>query len=457
MKRTTYLSVLFLVFISFHSCQDELIVSELEEIETKELGLASSQDEVLRATAQIMAQLQNKAEVKSLLKNEISKLPGGEKTVFYLSVKDKLIANSNATFSDLMTEKAKELGFQTSSTFFKDEVLAVSPKLSFTLFLHNTDDVTQWDLNQSVVVIPETKAFGGIDAYQEVGYSADGVNRLVSNENEPTFDALVVENNGSFLHISQRPTVDILTKSFETLNITPCDNMVDEIFQSIEDNTSNDYLVYADDNNWLLDINSVLLRYNDCHIQEIRVPEPSARNRDTREEREEIKAARVDHSDLKKFCKWWKSTCKIEVQLTFFELNSQNTISPTSFPKKYIVEDRRDMKRHRVFWTDLQMYKWEHTQGSQNHGDKCIYTLIGKHHSPGNSTTYSFNASTGQVKFEQNGLTVTSPGFSGGISHTRTTSDLELGGDMVYYTDPSNGVGTMYMTGIVDFWVKEHE
>ena len=155
----------------------------------------------------------------------------------------------------------------------------------------------------------------------------------------------------------------------------------------------------------------------------------------------------IQHSELKKFCKWWKSNCKVQVNVAYATLSTPTSPQLNELPTKFIIGDRGDMKNTQLFTSDLDLFEYQYCSGV--HGDPYAINFIGKHHNAGNTASITFGLPS--VKFKIDSVEVN---FSTPLSVTLgyTTKDNELGGDLIYYCDD---LGTTYTSGSMDFTVTE--
>ncbi len=176
------------------------------------------------------------------------------------------------------------------------------------------------------------------------------------------------------------------------------------------------------------------------------------------DEREVITEIKVKHSELKKFCKWWKSNCSIQVDAVYGVPDGQSAALET-LPTKYINGRRKDMKKDRVYGANLPLYKWHWCEGE--HSDIYAVNFVGRHHNPGTETELNFGIPDFKIKLFGQEVGIGSI-FSAKIPFT--SADNDLGGDVIYYCDDiededadgdGDDDGLKYTSGSIDFWITE--
>jgi len=117
------------------------------------------------------------------------------------------------------------------------------------------------------------------------------------------------------------------------------------------------------------------------------------------------------------------------------------------------------MKKNKTWSPNRDFYFWEYLQGI--HGDRYRIDFIGVNEESGDERSVEVSAGT-TVKFEvedEDYNTTTTQGASLSTKHTikYTSSDLNLGGDIIYYCDKANSSGETYSTGLFEFNIKEKD
>jgi len=426
---------------------------------TESLSMEMEEDDLLRSLSQVFAYLQAVPEFRSFFEKQVKKQPGGELSLLFMASKDKKIKGEQR-LSDLLQEEALKLGYEVEEDFW-EELSQEMPLLTLSLYLPEPLSAERWTFAYPLSVVAVSSAFQGKDRHTETAFNLDGITLEVDNMKEPEVEMLLVENNPSFLHISRGyKRVDLQKLFLGRWGMEPCQEMRGALSAEIDRSGPSQVVVHKDPQN--LVFSTLLLQdyFNRCgsHTQLKGRFGDSPVDRDMREKREEIVKIQVESSALNKFCKWWKSSCSIEVKTDFAnkttDANGNPVGKPVSEPSKFIIGKRKDMKKDRIFYCYLQTFNWRYLPGI--HGDPYAYNFVGKHHNPGASTKFSFNFKP-EAEFNVLGLNVNLSVLSTKIDHSYTSSDTHLGGDWVYYEDNANGDGTAYATGAITFWVKEHQ
>ncbi len=493
-----FLAVIFIV----SSCQEESLEFEnsleykVENNIGKELRSGRTQkqaedvDYVLTMISKVYARAQNDRELRSLVLSEAQRQQGGDNVVFYAGIRNQRL--SGGTVAQLFAENAAALGYTTSADFFSTELVAMIPRLSFSVYtgIEGTD-IREWSYNEPVTVVAETVAFGGDDEVSVTGFDGDLKAVKISNSEDPVNAVIVVENNSSFILINEELTRGDIENIITVTGVTGiCDELlllIHTLIVDLGDLEPSDPLYQTQ----LLSIQQFMTMYlelcddtppneptcfdgiqngdeegidcggtycEDCDGE----PPVNECNDDCErtpiDEREWITEIKVSHGELKKFCKWWKTYCNIQVDVVYGIPDGQSAVLET-LPSKFINGKRKHMKKNKVFGANLPLYKWHWCEGE--HSDIYAVNFIGKHHNAGTETTLNFGIPDFKIK-----LFGQEVGISGifDASITFTAEDNPLGGDVIYYCDDivdedadddGDDDGKKYTSGSIDFWITE--
>jgi len=503
------IATLFVLAILITSCQKEFDNSELtdqfindaKEFKDKdgtEQGV--NKDETLILASKVFAVAQSNRNFRALIQKSANIEYGGENVVFYRHIRNQKIGR--ATVSSFLSQVSRKMGQNVSDTFWETDILKEIPKLSLSIYTGpEGTDVTKWNYSKPVVFVPETELFGGEKEY--IGTGFNGTKEVqVSNTNDPDFEVIVISDNSSFVEISPQLTkTDIRTITSVLGGANPCDIMLSTLEILLEDLEN---MVPSDSEyfNLLVSITDLILIYDELcgevdppaatcsdgiqNGNETGIdcggscpacpPVPSCNDgvqngnetgidcggscpacpetqcdldceRNDVDGREVVSTIQIQHSELKKFCKWWKSNCKVQVNVAYATLSTPTSPQLNELPTKFIIGDRGDMKNTQLFTSDLDLFEYQYCSGV--HGDPYAINFIGKHHNAGNTASITFGLPS--VKFKIDSVEVN---FSTPLSVTLgyTTKDNELGGDLIYYCDD---LGTTYTSGSMDFTVTE--
>ena len=415
-----------------------------------------------------VAKAELNAAFRSFLLQEAKLQVGQENVVLYGLVRDRVITNGK-TFSQMIADGAAIAGVNRSASFFREDVLRAIPNLAITVYTGPNDTpISEWSSMSLLKVAFMTEEAQGPDLVAVRAFAplqSVSQSYWFNNQDDPQEPLLVVEDNTAFLSVklSNLRITNTNQTIFQYLVLDQCMELQEEI----EEEAANLDLIYPDifigetfflNPDYevaLISLYALYEKYNELCGMDQGDSDPlsgDSCDRDSRENREEVFKIQIDNYYLRRFCKWTRSQCNIEAKQSFAVYTGANMIL-NSPPIKFINGDRSKMKQDKIFNCNLPMYKWEYLQG--NHGDPYSITFIGKHPRAGQKNTYSFSFPP-KITFKILGQEVTFDGLLKVNSEYSKTDEI-LGGDLIYYCDPANGEGTKYITGKMNFWIKEQE
>ncbi len=438
-------------------------------------GVAQGQQypaDTLNLYKEIIAKGVAKAELnaafRSFLLQQAKLQIGQENVVLYGLVRDQIITDGK-TFSQMIADGAVIAGINRPASFFREDVLRAIPNLAITVYTGPSDTpVSEWSSMSLLKVAFMTEEAQGPDLVAVRAFAplqSVSQSYWFNNQDDPQEPLLVVEDNTAFLPVklSTLRTTNTNQTIFQYLVLDQCM----ELQEQIEEEAANLDMIYPDifigetfflNPDYevaLISLYALYEKYNELCGTDQGDSDPSSGgscHRDNRENREEIVKIQVDNSYLRRFCKWGRKKCSIEAKQSFAVSAGANVIL-NSPPVKFINGDRSKMKQDKIFKCNLPMYKWEYLQG--NHGDPYSMFFIGKNPRVGQKNSYSFSFPP-KITFKILGQEVIFDALLK-INSEYTKTDEVLGGDLIYYCDPANGEGTKYITGKMNFWIKEQE
>ena len=393
-------------------------------------------DTLLTAIAKITAVMQQQPEFRSFITEQLVARQTSEQTVLYISNRDQEI-KAGLTLSAAMAQTALDLGYQFESGFFATGLSMRMPRLSFTVYLSDDElAIENWDYAAPVPVVAETEQFSTGEGYYASAYLPEST-QPIHNEDDPDFDAMVIENNRSFFLLSAEPSeAEVEDVFWRNWQVVPCEQLLEQIRQETPaDGTSS--LIYQDQSVTLLESHRLVEPYNQCFVANIadrNEPVGRSNTRESRNGREQINEVRVHDPHLKQFCKWWKSYCNVSTSSHIASVASSGGNAVVGSLTWMISDQRKHFKNEQWVSVFHPTFVWMYQEGT--HGDPYSQSFIGKHHNAGNTTTFTFNfGPTVKVKDPNTGLELSYSVVNAGISRTATTTDYDLYQQLIYYDD----------------------
>ena len=461
--------------ILFQSCQKEEAITPEKVTPTSHHTWKATPDADLVLFSKLLATAQKREEVRQFLDTWFKKDQLGENMVFFIQVKDQIVYE-NKSFLDIMKEEMNNLGSASLRTDYFADLIALYPNLGFSIYTGSDDiSIADFEYNASVKVIPETVEFRKAEEKFETGYDENLNEKLFSNNEAPNEPAIIVENSSQWVML--RMDEELTQIGGVTLVVELCDDIIAGIYSTWLDLLGTDEFIVVDGDVVDNPIYEVLIMdfitYNQLWLEYCCTtceddsggddgddpdPDPPVEecDRDDRSNDEHIIRVRVEHSQLKQFCKWGRNKCNIEVrQLMAFE---PDNLTLSSFPLKFINEKRNKMKNDQIVEVGLDMFPFLFLEAE--HGKVYSMNFVGKHHNPDGQQTLSLSL-TPTIKFKTSAGALSSEtsvsGVGASFTATFANNDINLGGDIVEYCDDANGEGSFYTTGSIEFRIKEAE
>lgn len=417
-----------------------------------------AEDTLLSAVAKIAAVMQQEPEFRSFMVEQLVDRQTREQSVLYIAHQNREI-KAGLTLSALMEQSASGLGYQFEPDFFSSQLAKHLPRLSFTVYLSNDEmTVEQWDYATPIPIVAETEQFSTGEAYYATAYLPEG-KQPIHNQDDPTFDAMVIENNRSFFLLSAEPSeAEIEDVIWQHWQSAPCGEFVDQVLQVTRGVESSSMLIYQDQHVSLLEGSRLVEPLNQCAVlavEDKHEPVVNPAERDNRTGRERIVMVRVHDPHLKEFCKWWRSSCNVKTESHIAEVSGATASLGQSLSWIISGDRKDDFKDENVYGCNVNTFIWRYLEGQ--HGDPYAQSFIGKHHNPGSTTTYNLSFTpTVKVKDPNTGLEASYSIVTAGLTRQTTTSDYDLGSQLIYYHEDINP-WKFYNTGssIFDFWISK--
>ena len=415
-----------------------------------------SDDTLLTAIAKITAVMQQQPAFRSFITEQLAARPIDEQTVLYISHRDQTF-ETGLTLSASMAQTASDLGYQFEPGFFETELSKRMPRLSFTIYLSDDErTVTSWEYAAPIPVVAETEQFSTGEGYYASAYLPE-TTQPIHNENDPSFDAMVIENNRSFFLLSAEPSETEIEDVFmRNWQIIPCEELLDRMMQETDAGGVSGSLIYQDQNVTLLESHRLVEPLNQCmgtNVEGRNEPTMRSNTRYHRSGREQINTVRVHDPHLKQFCKWWKSFCNISTSSHIASVTAPGSAAIAGSLTWMISDKRKYCKNEQWVNVYQRTFLWRYEEGLE--GSPYSQSFIGKHHNAGNTTTFTFGfAPTVKVKDPNTGLEASYSVFNATVSRTATTTDYNLYQQLVYYDDL---IPHYYSTGsnFFDFWITK--
>lgn len=440
------------------SCEKDAILYE-DEVPSASLDFRRptklSQDSLLHIFARTLASAQSSRLFKQFLEAEIKAVEDEWGTILVSAYLDATIGA--ASFPQLLSTWSQVAGVPRSVAFFSDTLINAIPNLTISVHPgeNNDDDISQWRYNSNLFVMPVTALFSDTAETQNIAYGASSSTASYSNWNDPDDPVMIVQADPYFV-VFDTDTWDVLGgQGVVASMLVDCEDLLEQI-QFLLDALANgsDWVIYP--------LGQIITIYNEnCPLDD----DPSGGtgtecDRDTRECREKMIRAKYTGTKnlLKRFCPWrfWGRDCLIACHVTKAELDEDNegedlTAKHLAFPRKYIFQKRRHMKKNKAWSPNEQFYQWEYLTGL--HGDRYRMDFIGEHPTSGQETSTQVTAGS-SVNFEVDdgtGTTTQEATLETTREITYTDTDQNLGGDIIYYCDDANAPGERYSTGLIEF------
>ena len=442
-----------------------------------DLGTDSNEsvnDEPLIICSKVFAQAQNNSVFRDLIASEIGNTESN--VVFYVQIKNKSVGTM--TVADFFQSIANKMGMALPEDYFSNELSKITPNLSFAAYSNSSGtDMKGFNYNKSFYILPATTSFDTKTKKMGVAYDQNLNEIQISNTDDPNFSVIVVEDNRDYAFVNDNYSQSDIQNLLNKYGIDVCDKSMNKV-QSATLPLNNLKQVDPLYGKTLINLNELIsLNMSNCNEIDYSNSKVESSDYDKTDGfdykttptivgtsecsqscdrnnltgRERITQIKVVHSELKKFCKWWKSNCKIQVDLAFATLPDDEPVL-SSYPSKFIIGDRTDMKNGQTFTTNLDMFTWLYCD--DDHGDPYVMNFIGKHHNAGSTTTLSFGLP--KVTFSVSELIKIEFATPLSVSKVYTATDNPLGGDAIEYCDTATGVGTKYTTGSMDFFVRRN-
>ena len=408
--------------------------------------------------------------------------------VFLIEALNEPVTESKS-FGDYLDDELVELGNEPNSSFL-DKIILDHPTICFSLYHPDRDGVQDgifFGLDKPTIVLPETENFSNLEEEFELSYDVDGQPALVlSNNEEPNVPVIT-------LYVSTR-YVAFRSDTWDVLNplkrggprggeFEPCDefliwleNLADEIENTPQNLVNDPYGFIVPNPEYdilVMNYEQAAATYEEICVDDdgsgddlpvdddrftYRDGDPciDQAQRNTRQERELLTEMSIQHSSLKKFCKWGRRWCKVGMRTAAPVLEDSNI--STQVITKFYEGKRRYMKDGKTFDVDENFFKYEYQSG--NMADSYVIGFVGEHPKDGNEVTIKIKISAApSFEFDIFGLevTVNLTALETEVEWKIKKNDLPLGEELVYYCDEANGDGTEYSTGILDFNMKEEE
>lgn len=372
-------------------------------------------------------------EVRVLLKKTIEQTFDGDYNIMLVQIQNELITidrnrrTDRITFGELIVEgieKASPDGVGSGSVDaqgFIQRINAEKPLIQFSLPLLENQHPTDWNAESDqlpVVVVPEV-----IQNNKVPVFNPDGTDQLLSTEEEPEALVLIIRQNERVVAVPKNQAL------FETPGGVglDCDGFMET--------GSHDY--HMGDT------------YHDCTNPGSGTgggtggTEPTGCDRDNDSRKDQLYQAKFTSISNYRWARdgWLNGQIEMQVMITYVQNGSPQTIT------KLFRHNENDYRYCNIFdcdprWKDFlsEIFTWD----KNAHGDNMKYTWM------------EYDGTGGSVS-----STITIPITTGTTTTTLSTTvttnvdDLPLGEALVEYCDNTEGVGTTYNTGILEFRVRQ--
>ncbi len=450
------------------SCSEPILVPEIPS-KTNQQIVPRSSDDALDYFAKALAKAQSNSTLRTFLKSESSQNPWNDNCLVY-AMHFNTIVTGSTTLADMLFAARDQSDQRFGTGFFYSEVFELYPTLSIYLYTGN-ENLDIGDYNTSIVTgvfeIPEDHT--AIDSIKVYTYDYTLLNPTlvhynIDAEDEPEEQYLCVGPNGVLIAFDTDSfnMYDYPDYQLEERVGLPRNSLCQDLLTALITNApvvitigGMDILLY--------DPTTILEMWCDecdlygsilCNTD----PGDGIENcqeecdRDCRSNRDQIvKYNFIHQSDLDRTCSWTRDFCRFQIDAI---LASNTTAIPTPILSltKFDRAPRKNLKGWKGNWhtpsTPLLFFKWE----LDEHSDPTKYVWHYNHPKGGTKVESTVNYS-GKIKVPL----LEDIGVGGSTKIITEHKDIECGEDLVYYCDPANGLGTLYSTGIIRFYVKEQE
>jgi hypothetical protein len=434
--------------------------------------------------AKTLAIAQSSQQVRDFLLRQARLEIPGEPSVLWMMVRDSVVHTNGSTFASWMAQASQSTPNTRDSLFYSDTLPNLIPDLSFTFFVdyeEEEQEIHDWSYDAPILIAPATSQFQSAEGYNTPYFDNTLNVTYLSNKEDPSVPVLYVEDHPYLIPIDViskeskdgRPLNEVLSQLTGRDDL--CTGLLVEInslFNQLNsdpmvfDEHGNIVLVIDPHNTWALlfnTYNNLLSLYEDnCDEEPGGSADPGGScDRDSREKVEQVTQAQFFHKvDVKEFCRFPRSFCRIRFNPVFFKLDPDGVtvLQDGDLTWKNVAFPRRKLKRLKVTPAyDDQNFLWHWDFLSGKHADVAYYQLQGVNPSEGDTKGGNFSLGTStNVGFKIGPINVgTSINPSQTFTYQTREEDFELSRIRVDYCDDANGVGTEYNTNMVKVWIKE--
>lgn len=418
-------------------------------------------------------------------------------SILLAEIADKPIVTSEgrlsiAAFLSMCSRKTK---FPRDEEYFLNSLYKHVPTVCIYIYtLSEEENFSKWryPFKQPPFVMPILGNFSGSEGSFGVAYRGDGEVRRFSLDDDPEEEIIVIQPHPEFICITPEDYKRVLQPVLQRLlpsNSGVADRVLDLFWRELESQMreiSDPRYVPKPDREppiifrFIRRKRRVILRFLNRHrffrlfndlISLIEENNGSSSgtpgsqvqicDRDSREDVEEVTQLQIIGGNklakkiVKQWSPWTDRWCEISFNYAFFFRNPDGQTVSASTGTRLRMIRRKPLRKGEVVTLDpyQNLSRWRYLENY--HADEYYIHLVGENRREGNTMTISPSLSQ-KFKFKI-GEVGSESGATLGVSWTRKQTDKDLEGDRIYYCDPANGIGHMYSTGLVNFWVKEKE